>query len=169
MKAFAVILICFALLTLPCLAQTTDPIPKFFATGIGYSQASSPQFQGWGAFGLPVSATVISYTDYDISALPGQDLTIKAILSPRLQYTIRTGFAVHAYDLSPKVSLWGLGNVGVNTTGAVTGASFAGGGFLDFKFGTTGAWGAMLILQVDKSNITGAQFTPRLGIRYRMK
>jgi hypothetical protein len=164
MKRLSLILICLALISLTLWAQA--PSTKFIFSGLSFNQANSPQFQGFGGFAIPVSATVLSFTNYDVAALPGTPIPGKVTL-PKLQYAITTGAAVHIYDLSSKVSLWGLGGAGISTTGATTGGSFNGGGFLHFDLGKQ--WGALLIIQVDKSAPTGAEFTPRVGIRYEIK
>ena len=159
-------LLIVGLLIMPGIAQAQTPSAKFIFAGVSFNQANSPQFQGFGGFGIPVLASVLSFTYYDVGVIPVAQTPGKITL-PKLQYAITTGIAMHVYDLSPKVSIWGLGGAGISTTGDTTGGSFNGGGFLHVSFGKS--WGALLILQVDKSAPTGAQFTPRIGIRYEIK
>jgi hypothetical protein len=142
---------------------------KFVAVGMGIDSSSTPQAMGWGALGLPIAAGLVSYTDYDVSVLPGITLQ-KLLQTDGLQFSIRTGLAQRVFK-KDRFSLYGLINAGIGSGGApytVTKGSFAYGGFFDFSLGQ--GWGLLGVLQSEKnSSPTGFRFTPRLGIRYKFE
>jgi hypothetical protein len=155
------------------MAQSVSPAPiqpdqpsKFAAAGISFQPAATPQIQGWGAIAIPINGRVASYTDYDVAALPGIPVPGQRFVLPKIQYSMRTGICVRAYDISPKISLWGLVGAGVAADPGV-GVSFGSGGFLDFSINDR--WGAVIILMYDRNAVIGNQFSPRAGIRYRLK
>ncbi len=164
MKRLSLIFACLILLSSTLMAQ--DATQKFAAVGMAFSPVSTPQLQGWGALAIPISEKIISYTDYDVSALLGDPVVGQRFTMPKIQYQMRTGIGILIYKITPAISLWGLGGIGGATDGNATSASFAGGGFLDFGLGR--GWGALLILQADRNAATGTQFTPRIGIRKRL-
>lgn len=138
---------------------------KFAAAGLSFNQAANPNIQGWFALAIPLSSSVLSYTVHDVAAIP-QGPGLQGFLKSKLESSTKTGLMLHVYDPFKGFSLWGLGAGGIATDGSTVGGSFAGGGMLDFAISKD--WGAVLILQVDKSSITGAQFTPRAGIRRKL-
>ena len=165
-RRFIVVIGLVSLIGSPLLAQ--DQPAKFFAAGVGIDSQSAPQAMGWGAMALPLTGNLLSYTDYDVSVIPGS--TLQDILQTKgLQFSIRTGLAqkVLVYN---RLSLWGLLNAGIGAGGApetVTKASFAMGGFIDISFGRFGVLG---ILQEEKNaSPQGFRFIPRFGIRYRFE
>jgi hypothetical protein len=154
----------FLIVTVFFLSAWASAQEKIAIAGISFNGYASPNVQGFGAVGIPISANVISYTGYDVAVIPGQDW--RNFQAYKLQYSMKTGLAIRVKDLSPKVSLWGLGAGGLATDGSNHSSSFAAGGFLDVAFSK--GWGALLILQVDRNAATGAQFTPRIGIRRKL-
>jgi hypothetical protein len=168
-RIFKICLLIIALLVLalPAFAQTPAPSnPKIAGVGLALFQDATPQIQGFGFLALPVSENkVFSYTDWDVAALPGDPIPGR-IVFPKLQFAIRTGFAVHAFEITKGLNLYGLANAGIATTGDTVVGSFSGGGFLDITIGR--GWGAILVLQVDRNAQTGTSLVPRAGIRYNL-
>jgi hypothetical protein len=160
MKARFIIFCIFVFFAI-CSTMAQDK-PKFVGVGMAFNQDASPQIQGFGALAIPISDRVLSFTDYLVSAIPQPRVGGKLQL-PKIQYVMRTGIAVKIYAISPKLTLWGMGNAGVAADGGATSGSFAGGGFVDWSLGK--GWGALVILQVDKNAATGTQFIPRVGVR----
>ena len=110
----------------------------------------------------------MSYTDYDVSALPGTPVAGQKFALPKISYSMRTGVAVHIYQIAKGVNLFGLGGAGIAAGGSNVVGSFGGGGFVDFAFGKSGSWGAVLILEANRNAITGTDFIPRVGIRKKL-
>jgi hypothetical protein len=162
------VFLCLLVCSLPCFSQTSTPPDlegKFAAVGLGLFQSATPQLQGFGLLALPVGSRVLSYTDYDVAAIPGAPVPGRIIL-PRLQFSMRTGFAVRIYQLSPRISLYGLGGAGMAATGDNVVGSFGGGGFIDIAIGK--GWGALIILEASRNAVTGTEFIPRVGIRIKL-
>jgi hypothetical protein len=150
-------------------AQTptqTDQTPKFFAAGLSLMPHGTPQIQGWGGVAIPINNRVASWTDYDVVALPGTPVAGQKFTFPKIQYTMRTGVAVRAYDVTPKISIWGIAGAGVAADPGV-GVSFGSGGFVDFVISPK--WGALVILMFDRNAVIGNQFSPRFGFRYKLQ
>ena len=166
MKRLILTLVLILAMTPVALGQTApnDP-PKFVAAGLGFFESANPQIQGFGAVAIPVSDKVLSFTDYDVAALPGEKVAGKWTM-PKIQYTMKTGFAIHIYTLHKGVNLYGLGGAGIAANGQNIVGAFSGGGFIDFALGK--GWGAMLVLEVNRNSNTGNDFVPRIGIRKRL-
>ena len=141
--------------------------PKVVGLGLALFQYATPQVQGFGFFALPIRNRVFSYTDYDVAALPGDKIPGQIFTFPKLQYAMRTGFAIRTYNISKGITLYGLGDAGIATDGGYVVGSFSGGGFVDFAIGK--GWGAICFLQVDRNAKTGTQFIPRLAVRKSFK
>ena len=145
---------------LPASAQTQ----RFGATGLAFDTQSTPNLKGWGTLALPVSENIYSYTTYDVAPVTkGGDIEF---LNVRLQYTIRTGFARKLITLTPRYSLYALGDAGISADSQNVVGAFAGGGFLDIEI--KNGWGTLIILQAEKNAVTGTHFAPRVGIRKKL-
>ena len=183
MKRYLILICLFISMTVPLLAQspTPDQPVKFVAAGLAFFQSATPALQGWGALAMPLSDKILSWTAYDVSALPGDKIISSPgeclqlgggcgapprWTPPKISYTMRTGIAVHIYTITKGVNLFGLGGAGIAAGGSNVVGSFAGGGFLDFALGK--GWGAVLILEVNKNAMTGSDFVPRVGIRKKL-
>jgi len=155
------ILLCLILLGACMPSLQAQDSPKIGAFGLAYDDLNKPNLAGWGALAIPVAPRTLSYTDYDVSPVStGGQFALGKI---RLQYSIRTGAAFQLKTLKPGVTLYGLGGAGLSADSLTLVGSFSGGGFLDIAFGK--GWGALIIVQEEKNAVTGAHFTPRIGIR----
>jgi hypothetical protein len=165
---FTGILLVLILLPAVASAQTSaDPqLPsQFVSAGTAYNQASTPQIQGWGSYAHQISGPLYSYSTYDVTALPGTPVPGKPVL-PTLQYSARTGVAVHVTNFG-RLSLWGLGDAGVAATGETVVGSFSGGGFGAVQFGK--GWAAMLVMRIVRNAVSGTQYVPEIGIGYGVR
>lgn len=161
MKFFSILLFCL-LFAFPAFAQ--DENAKYGAFGLGLSQEVDGSVLGWGALGIPLTERSVSFTSFDVFSADetGSEFSI---LGYRLRYTVRTGAAYKLVSFGERVSIFGLGDIGIATDGEVVSGSYAGGGFLNIKLNDT--WGFMAVLQADHNNIDGTDFKPRFGVNVK--
>lgn len=133
------------------------------AIGLGYSATADPGVMGWGAYGRLVGSTTAIFTDYDIFRATPLDAMV-SVGGLRLKYSIRTGVAQQLYK-SKSFSLWGLFNGGIGADGISVVRSLQYGGFVDVPVGK-GA-GILAILAAEDNPITGRDFAPRIGFRFK--
>lgn len=148
------------ILTAPAMAQELE---RFGAFGLGYFSQASPQFQGWAAMGLPLTADAkaISYTDYKISVVPDTDEAYQLMVAgKRVRYAMTTGlgYRILAYG---SWSLYGLAAPGFVSDGNTFKSAFEYGGFVHKSIGK--GWGAMLAFTAESAGGT-TDFAPRIGI-----
>ena len=119
------------IMSIPAFAQTpvTATNYHFGAIGLGYFAPSTPQFQGWGALGIPITqdGKAFSYTDFDLGIVKqGGQILVAGI---QLQYSMRTGVAYRVYT-NGTWSLFGLAAPGFVATGTTFASAFEYGGFI---------------------------------------
>jgi hypothetical protein len=169
-------IVLFVVVTFACLVAGCKPIfcqepgSKFVFSGVGIDAQSTPQAMGMGGIALPIGPKTLSYTDYDVSVIPGDTFqaTMQQVLQGSgLQFSIRTGIAQQVFVYN-RFSVYGLLAAGVAAGGVdtVTKGSFAGGGLVDVALSKN--IGLLIILQEEKNvSPTGFRFIPRLAFRYR--
>jgi hypothetical protein len=165
MKRLFLIVLFLATISAITFAQTPVDKPKFVFAGLAFFQSANPQLQGFGGITLPISEKIISYTDWDVAATPGDKIPGRVTI-PKLQYSMRTGIAYHMYEIRKGLNLYGLGDLGMATNGDNVVGSFAGGGFVDVALGK--GWGCVFVIQVERNAITGTDVIPRFGFRKKL-
>lgn len=164
MKRFMLVL---ALLFAPLMVPAQDELPdQAIAVGVGINQYSTPQIQGWGTYAHKIAGPLYVLSTYDVTAIPNTQDQLLGVL-PQLQFSFRPGIAIPFKNFG-RLSLWGLGEAGLATTGSTTGGSFGAGGFALWRFQSTrkSGWAVLCIMRVVKNNITGVRYIPEVGIAY---
>ena len=133
------------------------------AFGLGYSQSANPGVMGWGAYGRMTGDTTAIFTDYDLFRVDA-DNAMLSVAGFRLKYSIRTGVAQQLYK-AKAFSLWGLFQGGLAADGVSVVRSLQYGGLVDVpvKKGV----GVLTILAAEDNPITGRDFAPRIGLRFK--
>lgn len=114
--------------------SSTSPIPTitsattFVAGGVSLLPQTSPKPTGWAVVATTISASqqIYSFSETDYAVVGGKVAT-----------SARTGLATFLRKWGT-VSIYGLADAGIATTGSATGIAYAGGGFARIPFNTTG-------------------------------
>lgn len=142
-------------------AQDDDLPNAFVAGGAAYNESASPNVLGWGTFAKRIAGPVFSFTTYDITPI------MKDSGLPTLQYAARTGIAVRMYQFGESLSVFGLGDAGISTTGQAVNGSFSGGGFGAIRLGK--GWHTLLILRIIHDPVVGTRYIPEAGVGLEIK
>jgi hypothetical protein len=161
----SVLLLLFCALPASVYSQTPaqDEPNRFGAAGLGYFSQAVPQFQGWAAMALPLTADgkTLSYTDIDLSVVSsGGQLSVAG---HQLRYTMRTGVAYRVY-LKGSFALYGLAAPGFAATGDQFVSAFEYGGFIAKKFSKN--LGCILGLTNERYGSV-SDLAPRLGLAFK--
>ena len=153
MKYFALVL-ALVFCSVPLCAQ--DQPNELAAAGMAWNEAASPQLNGWATYARLIGKGVYSLSTYDISPVKIEGSTI-----PSLQAQLRTGIAIYMRQFG-RLSIYGLGDAGIATTGDTTGGSFGGGGLGIVTLGK--GWCVFVPIRLMRNNVTGTQVVYELGV-----
>lgn len=162
---FVLTLLLSSMLIQPLWAQTPAPVSqdRFAAGGLGYFSQAKPQFQGWAALGLPLTADgkALSYTDYDVSVVPVGGKGQLSVAGYQLRFSLKTGIAYRIFQTQDgNWALYGLAAPGFTADGTSFQGAFQYGGFLSRKLKK--GWGLMLGL-TNETYGTTSDLAPRFG------
>lgn len=160
MRQIILFLLAFLVLSLPLWAQV-QPQSRFAAGGLGYFSQAQPQFQGWAAFGLPLTpdGKTLSYTDSDWYVVKtGGQVSVAGF---QLRYSLRTGLAYRLLQTKDGAwSLYGFAAPGFVADGQSFMSAFQYGGFLHRTI--KNGWGILVGLTNEHYGST-SDLAPRIG------
>lgn len=141
-------------------AQDQEP-ERFGAFGLGYFSQASPQFQGWAALAIPVTADgkAVSYTAYDVAVVDDESNQL-TVAGRKIRYAMKTGLGYRVYRTGTW-SLYGLAAPGFVADGDTFKSAFSYGGFVYKDIGK--GWGALLAL-TNETYGGKSDLAPRIGI-----
>lgn len=149
-------------------SQSLVPPPDlpdtFYATGLAFNQASTPNIQGWVCYGHQLSKTVYLLNTYDLTSVESTTTGTGKLQIPQIQAQARLGAAFHLRNFGSRVMLFGLGDAGIAARGSTVGSSFSGGGLILIDLGK--GWGVTVPIRVIKNSQSGSQYVPEVGIVY---
>ena len=164
---FRVLLLLSFLCVLLCPIQgfSQEPEPaRFGAFGLGYFAEAVPQFQGWSALAIPITADgkALSYTAADWAVVNDESNQL-TVAGRKIRYTMKTGIAYRIFQRGTW-SLFGLAAPGFVADGDTFKSAFSYGGFIYKDIGK--GWGAILALT--NENYGGkSDLAPRAGVSYK--
>lgn len=161
---FFLVAFILTLLFFPAAGLAQEQPANIGVFGLGYSGDGAPGLLGFSAYGRLVAARTAIFTDYEILRADEKDAML-SVAGFRLKYSIRTGIAQQLVQITPSWSVWGLFNGGLAADGQTVVRSFQFGGFIDKDIGK--GMGVMLILAAEDNPITGRNFAPRAGWRFK--
>jgi hypothetical protein len=147
-------IVLFFAFVLATLAQTQAP-KNFAAAGFGYNPAASPD--GWLAYAtlLTDKGPIYNYSEITITSASVKAGQFKA------QTAITTGVATTVKTYGP-LTIFGLANAGMATTGSTIGGAFAGGGVAVWKIKNS-VWSIVIGAQVLKTT-ANTQVLASIGV-----